>query len=183
MGGIKTDIYGKTAIEGLFACGECACNGIHGANRLASNSLLEGLVFGRIIGEETTKLLDGGISRKEKIKLKYSTKREPLKDIDKARIKAGVQQEMTENVGIIRCEEGLNKALRKITEYEKAVEGMKNETVEDFELQNIILLSKLIIKAALERKESRGAHYRTDYPSADDERWKRHIIMRNDIAE
>jgi L-aspartate oxidase len=83
---------------------------------------------------------------------------------------------MTEFVGISRNRDGLIKASEKITRYKTLIKEMKNETLEDFELQNIVLLSGLVIESAIERCESRGAHYRSDFPLTDDANWKRHII-------
>lgn len=173
MGGIKTDVNGRTSVKGFYACGESASNGIHGANRLASNSLLEGLVFGRRIGQE----VEGDITGKPlDVSIKYETERKPL-DIDKDAIIADIKQTMTEYVGIIRNEEGLKKAEEKMLKYVQLTANMKNETMKDFELSNMVTLSNLIIKSALLRTESRGAHYRTDFNKRDDQNWKRHLLV------
>lgn len=178
MGGIRADVHGRTNIKGFFACGECACNGIHGANRLASNSLLEGLVFGRMIGVQAEEILrctgknisfEDVVNRTDRVKL----------EIDPEAAIKDIQREMSENVGIIRDKQGLTKALDKVTSYENKISNMKNETLADFELQNIQLLSRLVIESALEREESRGAHYRLDFDSTDDKKWKKHIIKKN----
>lgn len=178
MGGIRADVNGRTNIKGFFACGECACNGIHGANRLASNSLLEGLVFGRMIAKQADVLLEGKEGTGGKFSIKYETGRSAVKSDSKAVIK-DIQMKMTKEVGILRNREGLERALAKVTSYSKAYEDMKSEKLEDFELQNIMLLSRLVIESALEREESRGAHYRSDFSKTDDEHWKRHIIKKN----
>ncbi len=180
MGGIKTDANGRTSINGFYACGESASNGIHGANRLASNSLLEGLVFGNRIGEE----LEGDITGEPlDISIKYETKRESLL-VDKDAILADIKHTMTECVGIVRNEEGLKKASDKMQRYAQLTKNMKNETMKDFELTNMVLLSNLIINSALLRTESRGAHYRSDFNKRDDENWKRHLLVqRQKIAE
>ena len=177
MGGIRADVYGRTNIKGFFACGECACNGIHGANRLASNSLLEGLVFGRMIGVQAEDILNctGRSISFEDVVNKTGRK---ANEIDKKAAIADMQNIMTENVGIIRHEKGLKNALDKINAHGKIIEDMKNESIIDFELQNIQLLSRLIIESALERKESRGAHFRADFDKTNDESWKRHIIKK-----
>jgi L-aspartate oxidase len=106
MGGIRTDVFGRTNIEGFYACGEAACTGIHGANRLASNSLLEGLVFGRIIGSETMKILKDESKRNIKIDMEYRPQR-VKKELDRDKIRSEVQSVMTEHVGIIRSEKAL----------------------------------------------------------------------------
>lgn len=177
MGGIRADVYGKTNIKGFFACGECACNGIHGANRLASNSLLEGLVFGRMIGVQADDILacTGRSIAFEDVS--NQTGRTPL-ELDKRAAIADIQREMTQNVGIIRDKISLTKALDRVNTYELKIEDMKNETLADFELQNVQLLSKLVVESALEREESRGAHFRSDFDRTDDEKWQKHIIKR-----
>jgi L-aspartate oxidase len=175
MGGIKTDIYGRTSITGLYACGEAACNGIHGANRLASNSLLEGLVFGARIGEEVKYILSDDESRRVEFSASYKTDR-VSKDIDRVLIKQEIRNVMTEYVGIIRDKTGLNKAADAIAYYKEVLSDMKNESTEDCELQNLVMLAGIVIESALEREESRGAHYRTDFPDTDDKNWRRNII-------
>jgi L-aspartate oxidase len=178
MGGIHADVHGRTNINGFFACGECACNGIHGANRLASNSLLEGLVFGRKIGVQASEILSCKGRSVAFTDFTYETDRQP-QDFDKHASKVDVQNEMTKEVGIIRNKDGLAKALDWTSTLEGKLEDMKNEGPADFELQNVQLISKLIIESALEREESRGAHYRSDFDRTDDGKWKRHIIKKN----
>lgn len=173
MGGIRTDVYGGTNIKGFYACGEAACNGIHGANRLASNSLLEGLVFGHKIGNEVSKLL------KNKVQTQFSVNMSSnriTKEIDAEKIIRQVQKIMTQYVGIIRNKEGLQHAKAEIEKFQQLISDMKNNSLKDYELQNVVLLSLLVIESALEREESRGAHYRSDFPKIDDEHWRRHII-------
>lgn len=175
MGGIRADAYGRTAVKGFYACGEAACNGIHGANRLASNSLLEGLVFGNRIGMEIDRILKGEAGNRFEFGFRYSSQR-VKKDIDRKRARLDIQHVMTENVGIIRSKESLMDAKTKVDRYCRLLSDMQNESMEDYELQNIALLSRLVIESALEREESRGAHYRSDFSKTDDERWKRNII-------
>lgn len=175
MGGIKADVYGRTNIKGLYACGEAACNGIHGSNRLASNSLLEGLVFGQKISTEISEQIIAGAIKEEKININYQSNKE-IKNIDKESIKKNVQRIMTQNVGIIRDRNGLLSAGESIEEISKVIKDLKNENIKDFELQNIVMLSKLVIDSALEREESRGAHFRSDFPERNDVMWKRNII-------
>lgn len=179
MGGIKTDVYGRTNIRGFFACGECACNGIHGANRLASNSLLEGLVFGRKIGVQVEEIL-ADTGRNVVFKdVSHHSDRAPM-EFDKNATITDIQNEMNTNVGIIRERTKLTEALEKINQLGLNIESMKNETLTDFELQNVVLLSRLVVESALEREESRGAHYRSDFDTMDDENWKRHIIKKRE---
>ena len=175
MGGIRANVDGRTGIKGFFTCGESACNGIHGANRLASNSLLEGLVFGYKIGKQINSFLEEAKTEKVQLNINYSTDRKK-KDIDASILISEIQQEMTENVGIIRNKEGLMQALKKINSYAELLEDAKCETLKEFELQNIVLISRLVIESALEREESRGAHYRSDFNKTDDVNWKKNII-------
>ncbi|NLC67734.1 MAG: L-aspartate oxidase [Clostridiaceae bacterium] len=177
MGGIRTDIYGRTNIKGFYACGEAACNGIHGANRLASNSLLEGLVFGSKIGLQITSVVEESRNGIPEYSVRYSTDR-VRKDIAKKAIRNDVRRIMTEYTGIIRNKEGLTHAKQKIQQYREFLKNMRNTEMEDWELQNMVLLSSLVINSALEREESRGAHYRSDFSKTDDENWKKHIIIK-----
>jgi L-aspartate oxidase len=190
MGGIKVDVNGMTNIEGLFACGECACNGLHGANRLASNSLLEGLVFGRIIARQIQNKLEDRdedctkndrhsesdrCCENDKNSAAVIIKGRSQADEEVKRAKTEIREEMTQDVGIIRSGENLKKALNKIETLTRKFENRENTTLSDLELQNILLLSRLLTESALEREESRGAHYRTDFPETDNENWRRHI--------
>ncbi|HHV97077.1 MAG TPA: L-aspartate oxidase [Clostridiaceae bacterium] len=176
MGGIKTDVYGRTNIKGLYACGEAACTGIHGANRLASNSLLEGLVFGHKIAIEIHVFLKDKKGKKPEYQVKYSTER-VKKDIDKESMKAHIKSIMDTYVGIVRNKEGLEEASRQIKAYRDMLRNMRNTTIIDWELQNIALLAELVINSALQREESRGAHYRSDFSQPNDAVWKRNIIV------
>ena len=175
MGGIQTDVYGRTAIEGFYSCGEAACTGIHGANRLASNSLLEGLVFGKRIGDE----VDEMAAKKPKgyVKLKTDLK-ESDKDVDIKKIKRDLQRLMVKKVGIIREEKELKEALEKVNEFAQQVYVAPKIETEWFETINMITLAKLIIEGAYERKESRGAHFRKDYSERDDQNWQKHIVRK-----
>lgn len=177
MGGVKADVFGRTNIQGFFACGEVACSGIHGANRLASNSLLEGLVFGYKISNEVNKVLIDGESFDKKLHTKYENRR-VTKQIDKKELKLNLQNIMTEYVGIIRDQGGMLKAKGIVDEYYNLIHDMENSSIEDFEIQNMVLLAKLVIEAAIEREESRGAHYRSDFKNINDKSWKRNIIKR-----
>ncbi len=180
MGGIKTDVHGRTNIKGFYACGEAACNGIHGANRLASNSLLEGLVFGSKIGAELSSIIEEAGGSIPEYAVKYSTDR-IKKDINKKAIKNDLKKIMTDYVGIIRNKEGLNHAREMIGKYRKLLINMRNTSMEDWELQNMVLLSSLVVDSALKREESRGAHYRSDFSKTDDEKWKRNLIVKRQL--
>lgn len=181
MGGIKTDQWAKTNIPGFYAVGEAACNGIHGANRLASNSLLEGLVFGRRIGkmvEENLEDIKTQEGKKPKIK---NDKKYIEKEIDGASLIKNIQSVMNNNVGIIRSKESLTEAMDAILEISSNLEGVKLAQSQTIELKNMLTLSTLIIKAALTRKESRGAHYRSDFPVIDDTNWQKNIVFKGGV--
>ncbi|UZQ85600.1 L-aspartate oxidase [Thermoclostridium stercorarium] len=178
MGGIKTDEWGRTGIEGFYACGEAACNGIHGANRLASNSLLEGLVFGRRIATELTGQILNRTLKEARIpdNLCHIRKsNEPVKNA--GALKSRLRTLMTEKVGIIRNGENLQEALNQVLEMKAEIEGKAYTTVEHWELVNMLTLSELVIRAALMRRESRGAHYRSDYPQTDDVNFRKNTVL------
>jgi len=175
MGGIKTDIFGRTNILNLYACGECASTGVHGANRLASNSLLEGLVFGNRIAQKIKENKTCfSIKKREELKLTYNNSRKKYKEYRPVELKKELQRLMWDKVGIIRNSSDLKKAQQKINEW-KYLSGLGLKTVEEFELANLIILADLVTNSALQREESRGAHYREDFPDRDDVNWKKHI--------
>lgn len=174
MGGIRTDAFGRTGIKGLFSCGEAACNGIHGANRLASNSLLEGLVFGRNIAAQISELL---VTKKE---IDFEESYEILRrsaSIDAETIMEEIRKTMDKYAGIIRTKEGLIKARNIIKKYLDEVIDIENNTHEQIEMQNMVLISWIVVNTALMREESRGAHFRSDFPQTDDVNWKKNIII------
>jgi len=175
MGGVETNIYGETSVEGLYACGEVACQGVHGANRLASNSLLDGLVFGhRIVECARTKA--AGNQRAGTVHFN-NTNLLPYKPQSIAGVKAKVQDIMWNDVGIVREVEGLRKALEK---FDRLEAGLKHAvcSVEGIEACNVIIVGRLIAEAALARTESRGGHYRSDFTMRDDVHWKTHVALR-----
>jgi len=176
MGGIKTDIWGRTNLSSLYACGECTSTGVHGANRLASNSLLEGLVFGKRIAQIIAQEGDSVFSKKlEGLKLFYRLSRKKEKDYNPSKLKKELQNLMWNKVGIIRNSKGLIEAKKKIKEWEALVLASELTNPQEFELANLIILAELVANSALQRKESRGAHYRLDFPNRNDQRWRKHI--------
>jgi L-aspartate oxidase len=167
MGGIRTDTSGRTSIAGLYAAGEVACTGVHGANRLASNSLLEGLVFGARAGEMAAQEAARSIA--------VATPRDwDFGDEADWRIDDGTRAEvkriMWDKVGIVRSEDGLKEALEALSEI--AARPLNTRS------WNFVTLARLVAEAALARRESRGAHYRSDYPQTDDARFRRHTLQR-----
>ena len=171
MGGIRTDLQGHTNLPGLYAAGEAACTGVHGANRLASNSLLEGLVFGSRAGQAM---------REEKSNPKpAAAATEQLanaaSEAETERFIREIQQLMWNNVGIVRTRQGLSEALKVLQEAGGRVPPTTSRR--KGEASNIHTAALLITRSALARLESRGAHYRTDYPEHDDARFKKHSIV------
>jgi L-aspartate oxidase len=166
MGGVKTNLDGETNIRGLYAAGEVACTGVHGANRLASNSLLEGLVFGARAGIAALKtpVLPGGLPH-------YDVDSSSIKDSEE--IKRLLRKIMWEKAGIIRCAESLKEAWRRLFPF-KDITERNYLTRHELELKNMITVAAIIVKAALTRKGSAGAHYRSDYKERG-ERWQQHI--------
>ena len=166
MGGVKTDTFGRTSIAGLYAAGEVACTGVHGANRLASNSLLEGLVFGARAGataaREAPAEVESGVPRD----WDYGYEADWLID-DGTR--AEVKHVMWEKVGIVRNREGLQEALIRLEEIASRQLNTRS--------WNFVTLARLVSQAALDRRESRGAHYRSDYPSTDDQNFRLHTLQ------
>lgn len=178
MGGIMTDAFGRTDIEGFYACGEAACNGIHGANRLASNSLLEGLVFGRRIALEVNHLMLNRTNKKQPSLEHFEvpmTGTETITNVDELKLK--LRKLMTEKVGIVRNERNLKEAMQQVIEMKEQISNKVYETMEQWEFANMLTLAELVIKSALIRTESRGAHYRTDYPETDDINFKKNTVV------
>jgi L-aspartate oxidase len=189
IGGVKTNVWGETNIKGLFACGEAACTGVHGANRLASNSLMETLVFGKRIVKrvvsgdkwEGTAEATGDINTSlEKhagqLKKKEGTSRSPA---NKEMSLSELQALMWDKVGIVRCGEDLEKAVRQLLTWSEQAGRERNATPQSIELRLMLLGALLISTAALIRTESRGTHYRSDYP-LESETWRKHINFRSD---
>ncbi|MBI5252906.1 MAG: FAD-dependent oxidoreductase [Euryarchaeota archaeon] len=193
MGGIASSKTGETPLMGLYAAGECACVSVHGANRLGGNSLLETLVFGKLAGEHAArqvKTLEHGSEaileealgqRKEKIKALLEKNGEE----SVAAMREEMRKIMTEKVGIFREEKELSEALQEVRELKKRYKNLalKNkggvfnyELVNALELEGMLNLAEVISLCALNRRESRGSHYRTDYPNRDDANWLRHTI-------
>ena len=178
-GGVRTDLHGRTSVPGLYACGEVACTGVHGANRLASNSLLEGLVFGRRIAEHlgahlpepaepvpdaTTVQADDGEAR-------------PLEPglLDPA-VRGEVARTMSRGVGVLRDRESVRTSMTGLTELRMRTSD--EPCTEAWEATNLHLVASVLAGAAFERAETRGSHWRQDFPERDDEHWRAHLVSR-----
>ena len=169
-GGIATDLAGRASVAGLYACGEAACTGVHGANRLASNSLLEGLVFGRRIAADVLNsvpagapLLDLGIDVRSN-------------GIAAAGIRRSLQQEMSADAGVIRDAAGLARAAGSLQKL--AAQRSSDPRTESWEATNLLTVASALVAAASRRAETRGVHWREDCPERDDQRWCGHLDLR-----
>ncbi len=198
MGGIDVDIDSKTEIDGLFAAGECACVSVHGANRLGGNSLLDIVVFGKIAGQRAAEYalsseynadISSAMAQSRKFidslyegnsKERMNVLRDELSDV------------MSSNVGIFRNESGLKEALEKVRQIKERAAKIKVEDtsftfntnlIQTLEFFNLVELAEATVLAALNRKESRGAHYREDFPKRDDENFLKHSLIRYEGKE
>ncbi|MFQ6122163.1 MAG: L-aspartate oxidase [Dehalococcoidales bacterium] len=175
MGGIKTNTWGETNIAGLFATGEVACTGVHGANRLASNSMLEVVVFSKRIVEKTRKGIKQrtpGVTKDTEIHHLLSQRQVP-ETMPEASLSA-LQQLLGDKVGAIRNRENLTQAADILAAWQKSLPKPTDRP--SYELNNLVLTGRLVTEAALLREESRGAHFRSDFPKSSPQ-WQRHITF------
>ncbi|KXA89213.1 hypothetical protein AKJ62_03555 [candidate division MSBL1 archaeon SCGC-AAA259D14] len=193
MGGIKVDRECETRISNFFACGEVA-GGIHGANRLANNALTSALVFGSRAGRYAAKSCkDMNIPKIDEFKIKksknriYKKRNESYTKIDLAQIKKELQEMMWGNAGIVKSGESLNKTLKCLNKLEKESLKFKSENIRNIthslELENMITVSRVLVLSSLARAESRGSHYRSDYPNTNDEEFLGNIIVKKRNSE
>ena len=187
MGGVKTDLWGRTSIPGLYAAGEIAATGVHGANRLASNSLLEGVVFGARAGVAMIKDAPG--SNKSPAHLPGSTAPKTWNQAEKPPERAKpsastaaaiekIKEVMWKQVGILRSGKDLKAAVEALTLLELPVAEKPGRF--EHELRNLHTLSLLVARSALAREESRGSHYRNDFPYRDDDKFQKHSVVSKD---
>jgi len=192
MGGIKANIRCETPIPGLYAAGECACLSVHGANRLGTNSTIDCLVFGAVAGEEAAKRASSAsLPELPKEKLEREEKRifdEILGregDYEVPEIRSRLRRVMSEKVEIFRTGDELEAAVKEIRELKRMFEDVRVDDkgrrfntalVQALELSSMLDVSEVTALGALARKESRGAHYRLDYPNRDDENWLKHTL-------
>ncbi|WP_202865221.1 L-aspartate oxidase [Janibacter hoylei] len=169
-GGVRTDLHGRTNLVGLYACGEASCTGVHGANRLASNSLLEGLVFAHRIAEDLTARLAAG-------ELPPATPRgEGTTGLLDSSRRAQLQQVMTKGVGPLRSAQSTTAALADLAALAAGTDGPAEPGPRSWETTNLLHLGQALATAAHLREETRGGHVRRDHPEHDDDRWAAHLV-------
>jgi L-aspartate oxidase len=174
MGGVETDLDGRTSLAGLFAAGEVACTGLHGANRLASNSLLEGLVF----GARAAQAMAGAIQRADLFAVAAPDAVVDVPGNPRVPDAFAVRDFMWRNVGLLRSAEHLQPAVAQLQSWRSAVVAARRRPSADRDLwrvASLVTVGLLIARAALRREESRGGHFRTDFPQRDDIKWARHV--------
>jgi L-aspartate oxidase len=175
MGGVRTDLEGRCTLPALYAAGEAAATGVHGANRLASNSLLEGLVFGARAGK----------TMREQLRSTLAIATKPRRAVSNGPVDAAteevirdIQDLMWRDVGIVRTGTGLKAAIEHLTRIAPRV--AHPQTRHAHEAQNIHAIGLLVARSALAREESRGAHYRTDFPTHNDAKFLKHSVIKGD---
>ncbi|MFJ8494836.1 L-aspartate oxidase [Streptomyces sp. NPDC094038] len=183
-GGVRTDARGRTTVPGLYACGEVACTGVHGANRLASNSLLEGLVYAeRIAADITAARGEHGLHARVPAPVPHPEKpAHPLLDPE---ARFAIQRTMTEGAGVLRSEESLARAAAQLQRLHTDARDALDENgktaepgVDTWEATNLLCVARVLVEAARRREETRGCHWREDHADRDDARWGRHIVVR-----
>lgn len=181
MGGIETNTFGETDLHGLYVCGEAACTGVHGANRLASNSLLEGIVFGQRIVDKSEEILYRRLVDRSELAGYFDRNwvfHPRPAGISPDQVRRKLQETMWEEVGILRDEAGLIRARRVVDDLYNHI-SCGDDELAYYEVVNMLTVARIIIQAALGRTESRGGHFRSDHPHRDDMRWLRHISFVN----
>lgn len=179
VGGIRADKEGRTSLARLWACGEVAANGLHGANRLASNSLLEALVFGYRCGTGASDAARSVPETYAALPIQHEIGPMPSEPLDLTDIRNSLSSLMFRDCGIERQKEGLENAQESVDFWSQYVFSREFNTTAGWELQNMLTVAGLVIRSALERTESRGTHFRSDFPEPDDDHWRYHLTVRN----
>jgi L-aspartate oxidase len=168
-GGVRTDLFGRTSIPGMYACGEVACTGVHGANRLASNSLLEGLVFAKRIADDIARELP--------------PQADPVPAtggpgwVVSPEIRAELQRAMTRGAGVLRSADSLEATAKELTRLGEQRATPRNAA---WEATNLLTVASALVASARSRRETRGCHWREDFPVAEDE-WRGHVLNTIDV--
>ncbi|MGH7151160.1 MAG: L-aspartate oxidase [Planctomycetota bacterium] len=175
VGGIAVDADGRTDVPGLFACGEVASSGFHGANRLGSNSLLEGLVLGRAAGAAAAE--ERTAPKRPEPDLRVPGRRTPTSgaDLNETDLLYSMKSLLGRLVGVERSEEGLVETREALRFWSRYALARSFADPRGWELANMLTVSTLLTEAALARRESRGVHFRSDHPQPDDPKWRRHL--------
>lgn len=177
IGGARVDADGRTSIKNLYAVGEVACSGLHGANRLASNSLLEGLVLGHHCGEvaaSESRMPESAARRAEP----PAGARMEDRDFSTSDMINSMKSLLWKRVGIVRSGLELAEAERRLESWQHGADRFGRPQPRDWELRNMLTVARMITRAARERDESRGTHYRSDFSSRDDKRWLADLVLR-----
>jgi L-aspartate oxidase len=175
IGGVTVDAGGRTTVPHLWAAGEVTSSGLHGANRLASNSLLEGLVFGAACGRGAAAAAAGMPDRLTALPLGYRFESQTADHLDVADVTNSLRSLMVREMGIVRDREGLEEAARDVAFWCRYALTREFGERAGWELQNLLTIARLMIDSAQRRQESRGVHFRSDFPQRDDAHWARHL--------
>lgn len=178
IGGVTTDLEGRTSLPGLWAAGEVASSGLHGANRLASNSLLEGLVYGARAGQGASRVALEMTDDFRALPLQNEAVLVPPEPLDLGDIRNSLKSLMWRAAGVRRSSGMLRDARDQVEQWQRYVLVRQFDNAEGWELQNMLTICAIVIEAALAREESRGTHQRTDFPQTDDVHWNRHLVFR-----
>lgn len=176
MGGVRVSHHGETSVHRLFACGEVSSTGVHGANRLASNSLSEAVVFGRRIIQRIRELPPRTRTGEA---VSYQADRQAPAPFSLVERRLDLQKTMVRRAGLRRTAEGLAKGIEEL-ERHQAIFSQALHTRDQWEYANMLTCALLLAKSALAREESRGGHYREDFPERSDERWRKHLLWQRD---
>ena len=182
VGGLRVDMDGRTNLPDLWACGEASCTGLHGANRLASNSLLEALVFGQRCGELAAQAARGGQSKLAVLHFVTANPRSERTELDLTDIRNSLRSIMWRNVGIIRNAERLTETIEIVSFWGRYVLDKEFFDPAGWEAQNMLTASLLIAECAFRRTETRGVHYRSDFPETSPA-WARHQTVRRTAGQ
>ncbi len=177
IGGVRIDDEGRTSLPGLWSAGEVSSSGLHGANRLASNSLLEGIVFGHRVGIAASRAALEMEDSFQAASLSSDRRIEPPKQLDLVDIRNSLQSVMWRTASVSRSGEALRNSRDSIDQWCRYVLDYEVDTPAGWETQNLLLVARMIVESALRREESRGVHMRSDFPDQDDEKWCRHIEL------
>ena len=178
IGGVAADLMTRTSLAGLLVCGEVACTGINGANRLASNSLLEGMAFGRQAGQLAARRAAEMDGIDHPLPLSHLLPQSPRTPLDTEDVLHSLRSVMSRNVAIERTADRLRETLEIIEFWSRYTMDKVFNTPKEWEVQNLLTVALCIVNSAAARCESRGVHFRGDYPKTDDADWRAHVDLR-----